>query len=357
MRVSLKLCQLLLLAQAVAAGGCRSRELRAAEGTHEERLPPPEAWTDTSPHLSEDAELKDLRVNYLDWGGSGPPLVLVHGFGDNPHIFDELGPRLRERFHVMAFARRGHGDSDAPPRGPYDVRALASDLRRFLDALRIDRANLLGWGVAANEITRFATLAPERVDKLIYLEGGYDWSDAKFLAALGRLLASTVPATSDTRSLDAYRAWYEDMWLGHAAWTPGMEAYLRGAIRIGNDGRVVPRMSRDTARRLFEGLQGAPRDYERVDAPVLALYAATFFPTDQSDPERARLTRQFENEVASPFRSTSMDRVQRELRNVTVRQLAGTTHVSIGVRDVEGLATTITNFLLPTEEPADAASE
>jgi pimeloyl-ACP methyl ester carboxylesterase len=355
MRSLLTLCRLVLLAQAVAASACRSRELRAAEEPPQDSAPP--AWSDLSPHLSEDAEVNELRFNYLDWGGSGPPLVLVHGFGDNPHIFDDLAPPLRARFHVLAFARRGHGDTDAPPRGPYDVRALTSDLRRFLDTLRIDRANLLGWGVGANEITRLATLAPERVDKLIYLDGGYDWSDPQFLAALGRLLATTVPATTDTRTLDAYRAWYEDLWLGRAAWTPALEASLRGAIRIGNDGRVSPRMSGDVARRLFQGLQEAPRDYARVNAPVLALYAASFLPTDQADPARARLARRFEDEVAGPFRTASMDRLQRELPHVSVRQLEGTTHVSIGVRDVDALAATITRFLLPTEEPADAVSE
>lgn len=354
MRASLTLCRLLLLAQVAAAGACRSRELRAAEEPRDEAVPAP--WSDLSPHLSEDAEVNDLRFNYLDWGGSGPPLVLVHGFGDTPHIFDDLAPPLRARFHVLAFARRGHGGSDAPPRGPYDVRALTSDLRRFLDTLRIDRANLLGWGVGANEITRLATLAPERVDKLVYLDGGYDWSDPEFLTELGRLLAATVPAATDTRTLDAYRDWYEDLWLGRGAWAPALEASLRGAIRIGNDGRVAPRMSVDVARRLFEGLQGAPRDYARVSAPVLALYAASFLPTDQADPERARLARRFEDQVAGPFRAASMDRVRRELPNATVRQLPGTTHVSIGVRDVDALAATITTFLLPTEGP-DAASE
>lgn len=352
---SAKVCRLLLLAQVAVVGACREKQLRAAEV---ERAAWQEAgWIDTSPHLSENADVNSLRFNYLDWGGSGPPLVLVHGFGDNPHIFDDLGPLLRAHFHVLAFARRGHGDTDTPPKGGYDLRALTSDLRRFLDTLRIDRANLLGWGTGANEITRFATLVPERVDKLIYLEGGYDWSDPTFLAELGRMLAVTGPTAADTGSLDAYRAWYEDMWLGDGTvWTPGLEGFLRSAVRVDANGRVASRMSTAAARQFFSTLGSAPRDYARVGAPVLALYATSFFPTTQANLKRAQLARSFEEGVAAPFRRASMERVQRELRDVTVRQLDGTTYASIGVRNVDALASTITQFLIPTEGTRDGES-
>ncbi len=74
-------------------------------------------YTDASPHKSAFAHVNGVNLNYLDWGGDGPALVMIHGIGDDPHIFDDLASLLHDRFRIIAYARRGHGLSDAPP-GP-----------------------------------------------------------------------------------------------------------------------------------------------------------------------------------------------------------------------------------------------
>ena len=71
-------------------------------------------WQDVSPHVDAFIVLEDVRLNYLDWGGDGPPLVLLAGSWASPHAFDDLGARLSEDFRVVALARRGHGQSDVP---------------------------------------------------------------------------------------------------------------------------------------------------------------------------------------------------------------------------------------------------
>src|SRR5262245_41077828 len=136
-------------------------------------------WTDFSPHRDAYAEGDGVRLNYLDWGGDGPPLVMIHGIANSPHIFDDFAPLLSTRFRVIAYARRGHGHSDAPT-GPYGSDVLVGDLRELLDNLGIGHVSLLGWSMGGDEITEFAGRYPERVEKLIYLEGGYDWSDPAF---------------------------------------------------------------------------------------------------------------------------------------------------------------------------------
>ncbi len=305
-------------------------------------------WTDVSPHRSAFAEGDGIRLNYLDWGGDGVPLVMIHGIADSPHIFDNLAPLLRDQFRVLAYARRGHGHSDAPA-GPYGSKVLVADLRNFLDGLGIERASLLGWSMGGDEVTEFAGLYPDRVEKLIYLEGGYDWSDPVFFRPFTETLTVNSPDPSVLRSLDALRAWYHAAWVGHAVpWTPALEAFLRDAVRIEKDGAVEPVPSVKVFEALLATLGTWRRDYTKVRAPALALYGTAFFPTDRGDPALAQKLRDFEQNVMTPFREVSMDRVRRELRSVTVQQIGDRTHMSIGVRDPQRLAETIREFLLTT---------
>jgi alpha-beta hydrolase superfamily lysophospholipase len=103
-------------------------------------------YTDASPHKSAFARVNGVSLNYLDWGGDGPALVMMHGIGDDPHVFDDLASLLHDRFRIIAYARRGHGLSDAPP-GPYDAATLAEDFRhRSTTCIRHERARLVdGW--------------------------------------------------------------------------------------------------------------------------------------------------------------------------------------------------------------------
>lgn len=350
---TLRLAPLALLALPALAGGCRNRMSHAAEGPLAVPLvdaaaePIPIAtWADPSPHLSETVDLGGMHLAYLDWGGVGPALVMVHGLGGNPHVFDDLAPLLRAHFHVLAYARRGQGDSDAPPKGPYDLDTLVADLGRLLDRLKIDRAHLLAWSTAGADVTRFAAIAPARVGKLVYLDAAYDWSDPTFLSELKKMMTANAAEQNDFVSLDAYRDWFTETWLGRGPWTPGLEAFLRDRVRVSEDGRVAPRTPDPVQRKLFAALSGPPSPYARLRTPALAIYASTFFPIDSPNPGRAFLARDFEERVAAPWRAASLARARRELvGGVTVRKLDGATHLSIGVRDVEALASTINDFL------------
>jgi hypothetical protein len=70
-------------------------------------------WSDTAAHKSGFIIANGVRLHYLDGGGPGPVMILIHGCGDNPHIFDDFAPAFADRFRVIAYARRGHGQSEA----------------------------------------------------------------------------------------------------------------------------------------------------------------------------------------------------------------------------------------------------
>jgi pimeloyl-ACP methyl ester carboxylesterase len=281
-----------------------------------------------------------VRLNYLDWRGTGPALILIHGLADSPHVFDDLASSLRDQFHVIAYARRGHGHSDAPA-GPYGQETLVEDLRQFLDQLAIPRASLLGWSMGGNEITAFAARYPDRVEKLIYLESGYDWSDSTFQKAF----PVPNPDPAALLSLDAYRVWYHRTWFGDAPWTPGLEAYLRDIVRIDSAGAVHPIPSGPVLDSLVASNASSSRDYSKVRAPALALYASSMFPVDPAAPERRRVSQDWEDHVMRAFRRASIERVRRELAHVLVRDVSNTAHMSILVAAPDTVTTMIRTFL------------
>lgn len=89
--------------------------------------------------------------------------------GNTGHVFDELAPRLRDRFRIVAVTRRGFGASTRAASG-YDTRTLANDVLAVMDSLRIRRAVLVGHSFGGAEVTWLAVHHPERVLALALLE-------------------------------------------------------------------------------------------------------------------------------------------------------------------------------------------
>lgn len=136
----------------------------------------PASWRDPSPHTTRFVTVeKDVRLEVLDWGGSGRALVLLAGGGNTAHVFDEFAPKLTPKYHVYGITRRGFGASGyAPPSQATD--RLADDVLAVLDALGLSRPVLAGHSIAGAELTSIATSHPERVAGLVYLDAGYPYA-------------------------------------------------------------------------------------------------------------------------------------------------------------------------------------
>jgi pimeloyl-ACP methyl ester carboxylesterase len=87
-----------------------------------------------------------LTLHYLDWGGPRPPALLLHATGFLAAIWGPIAEALSQRYRVLAFDQRGHGDSDKPPSG-YHRLDFVADLRAFLDALELE--GIVGIGHSA----------------------------------------------------------------------------------------------------------------------------------------------------------------------------------------------------------------
>jgi len=296
------------------------------------------AWSDPAPHKSNFVISNGVRLHYLDWGGSGPPLILIHGYGDNPHAFDDLAPAFTDRFRVVAYARRGHGQSDA--KGPFDTATLTEDLRGLMDGLGIAKAHLAGWSMGGNEITAMAGTYPKRVGRIVYLEAAYDWGDPAFAAAFKAIPPSLMaPPAGAMASIDAYREYQRAVWYPAMSDTNRFEASVRGGVVLQPDGTVRAVMSDSIAQALADTLLSDRRDYTKVHSPALAVYAASFFDIRNGDPAQSAENLAWEQKYIIPFRAASVERVQRELPNVKILSVSGT-HV---------------DFLLTSRDPVVAA--
>jgi pimeloyl-ACP methyl ester carboxylesterase len=114
-----------------------------------------------------------LRVARL---GSGPPLVLLHGYPDNLQIWSELAPRIAEQFEVTAFDWPGMGYSDAWPGGASPFQ-MANRLLALLDRWEIQRATLVGIDMGGQPALVFAAQHPERTDGLIVMNSLAMWDE------------------------------------------------------------------------------------------------------------------------------------------------------------------------------------
>ena len=116
---------------------------------------------------------RKLRVARL---GSGPPVILLHGYPDNLQVWSELAPRLAKRCQVIAFDWPGMGYSDAWSGGatPFD---FSRRLRTLMDDWKIERAAFVGHDMGGQPALAFAAEHPERVRHLVVMNSLVIWDE------------------------------------------------------------------------------------------------------------------------------------------------------------------------------------
>lgn len=204
-------------------------------------------WVDKSSHRNGFVTANGVKLHYLDWGGNGDTMLLLHGFGDTAHVYDVLAPKFTNQFRVLALTRRGHGESGKPESG-YDTATRVEDIRQFLDALHIPRAILVGHSLAGGEVTLFAGKHPDRIIKLVYLDAIYD--PERRLELLPQIPPEFFPALEKSRR--------------SIGWSDAWEASLRVSASADQEKR-----SQALGLIARPGVE-AHGDYRGVQAPVLA---------------------------------------------------------------------------------------
>jgi haloacetate dehalogenase len=118
-------------------------------------------------------ETSGATINLVT-GGSGPPLLLLHGYPQTHVMWRKLAPRLAAEFTVVVPDLRGYGDSSKPPAGPdnanYAKRALAQDQVETMTALGFERFAVAGHDRGARVAHRLARDHSGRVERLALLD-------------------------------------------------------------------------------------------------------------------------------------------------------------------------------------------
>jgi non-heme chloroperoxidase len=134
------------------------------------------AWhlpADPSPHTVQFVTVEpEVKLEVLDWGGSGRPLVFLASLGDTAHEFDQFAPKFTGKYHVYGITRRGFGESSdpTPNNDNYSSDQLGDDVLAVIAALHLDKPVLVGHSIAGEELSSIGSRHPEKVSGLIYLE-------------------------------------------------------------------------------------------------------------------------------------------------------------------------------------------
>jgi len=111
-------------------------------------------------------------LHLLEWSEQGVPLLLLHGFGNEAHIWDDFAPFVAPAYRTLALDHRGHGDSAWDPEHRYDRDAMVDDVEKVREALGIDRLVVIGHSLGGRIATLFAGRRPERIAGLVLVDIG-----------------------------------------------------------------------------------------------------------------------------------------------------------------------------------------
>jgi pimeloyl-ACP methyl ester carboxylesterase len=125
------------------------------------------------------AEVNGVRVHYL-MGGTGSPVVLLHGYAETGHMWRPLLQPLAKRHTVIVPDLRGAGGSSKPESG-YDKKNMAVDIHELTTSLGFDRVSIVGHDIGLMVAYAYAAQFPQGTERVVlmdaFLPGIGTWKD------------------------------------------------------------------------------------------------------------------------------------------------------------------------------------
>lgn len=205
------------------------------------------------------------KIELLDFGGTGQPILFLSGLGNSAHVFVDFAPKFCDKFHVYAMTRRGFGASEQTANG-CRIDTLAMDILAVTKALNLDKVILIGHSIAGDEMSKFASTYPDKVDKVVYLDAAYDRSNL-MTTLMPYFPAFPIPTAKDSSSFENLKVF--------AAKTMGVtmpDEEMKSTSVFSKDGKYL----KDVTSGEIQGkiMMGVERpNYKNINCPALSIYA------------------------------------------------------------------------------------
>ncbi|MFZ0592806.1 MAG: alpha/beta hydrolase, partial [Bryobacteraceae bacterium] len=244
-----------------------------------ERATKETAWKrDPSPHTVKFVAVdKDVKLEVLDWGGTGRPVVLLAGLGNNAHIFDKFAPKLTPTYHVYGITRRGFGASSAPAPDAtnYSADRLGDDVLEVCDSLKLVKPVLIGHSIAGEELSSIGSRHPEKVAGLIYLDAGYSY--AYYDRSRGDFLIDSDDLEKKLKQLRPGAGRQDQKQLIDELLRTDLPQFQRDLQEREKDLEVMPPPLRAAQSSgmpaISQAIMAGEEKYTNIRVPVLAIYA------------------------------------------------------------------------------------
>ncbi len=120
-------------------------------------------------------EIEGVRFHYTEYPGSGPDVVMQHGFSSSTYTWNKVAETLnRHGYHVWALDLKGFGWSDKPLDAQYDALSLMQDVNKWMAAVGLSKCIFVGNSLGGAIAVLLSDAYPERIEKMVLIDaGGY----------------------------------------------------------------------------------------------------------------------------------------------------------------------------------------
>ncbi|NNV07807.1 alpha/beta fold hydrolase [Geobacillus sp. C56-T2] len=218
-------------------------------------------------------KINGIDLHLVDFGGTGETIICIHGLTANSRYWDSVAERLIDSYRVLAIDLRGRGDSTKPASG-YNIRQHVEDILQVLDFLKLEKVIYMGHSLGALIGVSFAATYPQRLSRLILVDGGANVDEQvfeKIRPAIDRLDMVFPDFTTYLNEMKKNPLFSE--------WNEYVEQYFYADVEHRFDGSVCSKVCKKAIIEELNMLKQTAIDefYEHINIPTLLLWAPDSF--------------------------------------------------------------------------------